>query len=117
MTAETTGPSGSFFVALDPLFWVAHGALERTFQRGVFSGTFGDLEYYRVGHCSGHDSSSSKFWLQGFYFTDETVLVENISNANLTAILNPLSDEYRDYINFIYDTGTFDWCTDSDSWF
>ena len=105
------------FIALDPLFWVAHGAMERTFQKSVFSGIFTDMIYNTSDKCSGHDSSESKYWLKGLYFVDETVGTHELSNEELTGILDPSSDQYRDLLNFVYDTSSFDFCSDSDSWF
>ena len=106
-----------FVTALDPLFWVAHGAMERTFQKSVFSGIFTDMIFKSSDKCSGHDSSVIKFWLKGFYFIDESISAESLSNEELTEILDPTSDQYKDLINFVYDTSSFGWCADSDSWF
>ena len=103
--------------ALDPLFWVAHGSMERVFQKLIFTGEFSDMEYSATSHCSGHDSGSSKSWLEGFYFLDETVVAENVGNGNLTAILDPRSDLYRDLVSFVYDMESFSWCENSASWF
>jgi hypothetical protein len=105
--------------AMDPLFWVAHGAVERLFQKAVFSNIFSDMVYPNAEElsCSGHDSGSSKFWLQGYYFADESIKSEELTNAELTNILVPTSDEYRDLINFVYDTADYSYCEDSESWF
>jgi hypothetical protein len=102
---------------MDPLFWVAHGAVERTFQKAVFADIFSDMIYSNAGHCSGHTSDSTKAWLKGYYFHDENVLAELLTNAQLTAILVPTSDQYRELVNFVYDTGTYEWCDESGSWF
>ena len=105
--------------ALDPIFWVAHGAVERLFQKSVFANIFSDYEYTRVNDfpCSGHEADANKSWLQGYFFVDETIPVETLTNAELTAILNPTTNEYRDLINFVYDTGSMSWCEGSDAWF
>ena len=102
---------------MDPLFWVAHGAMERTFQKSVFSGIFSDMSYTKSGHCSGHSATDSKYWLTGLYFTNETINVEELTNAELTAILDPSSVQYRDLVNFVYDTASYSWCEGSDAWF
>ena len=102
---------------MDPLFWVAHGAMERTFQKSVYEGIFSDMDFTKISHCSGHNFDSTKDWLNGFYFSDENIIASELTNAQLTAALSPTSDEYRDLINFIYDIGDYSWCTDSDTWF
>jgi hypothetical protein len=107
--------------ALDPLFWMVHGSVERLFQKSVFSDIFTDMDYPMKEAdglpCSGDNSTSLKFWLNGFYFVDESIRADNLTNAELTNILVPTSDEYRDLINFVYDTGDYSYCSDSDSWF
>ena len=91
--------------------------MERIFQKAIFSGMFSDTEYTTAGHCSGHNANKAKSWLEGFYFSDETVEAEKLTNAELTRILNPTTNEYRDMINFVYDTASFDWCVDAGTWF
>ena len=102
---------------MDPLFWVAHGAMERSFQRLVFSNMFTDMKYTTEGHCSGHSAVATKAWLEGLYFVDETVDITLYTNEQLTAALDPSSIQYRDLINFVYDTGTYAYCENSESWF
>ena len=104
-------------LALDPLFWVAHGAMERMFQKAVFAGIFTDMDYTSSDHCSGHDSEIGKYWLKGFYFANETIAAIDLTNSELTAILDPTSHKYRDLINFVYDTSSYSWCAAADSWF
>lgn len=58
-----------------------------------------------------------KYWLKGFYFADESVNTTSQTNAQLTMILDPTSDQYRDLINFVYDTATFEWCDGNENWF
>ena len=108
--------------AQDPLFWVAHGSVERLFQRAVFENMFTDMiyndGYVFPSYCSGHAGDATKSWLKGFYFVDESIAAETLTNAQLTAYLVPDSDEYRDLINFVYDSGDFSsFCADSNSWF
>ena len=102
---------------MDPLFWVAHGAMERVFQKSVFEGIFSDMKFDTTSRCSGHDFASPKGWLEGFYFSDESVEASHKTNAELTAFLDPTTDEYRDLINFVYDTNSYSWCADSETWF
>jgi hypothetical protein len=41
--------------AMDPLFWVAHGAVERLLQKVIFQNNTRDLVYNADGaHCTGH---------------------------------------------------------------
>jgi hypothetical protein len=96
---------------------VAHGAVERIFQKAMISGVSSDSDYSFVGSCSGHGANSPKAWLKGFYLVNETVNTAELTNSQLTNILDPNSDEYRDLINFVYDTGSFDYCADSAEWF
>lgn len=105
--------------AQDPLFWVAHGSVERLFQRAVFENMFSDMVYTdsETGYCSGHAADGTHAWLKGFYFVDETIKAEEVTNAQLTAYLVPDSNEYRDLVNFVYDSGDFSFCADADSWF
>ena len=91
--------------------------MERTFQKAVFSGIFSDMKYDSSDHCSGHNSMVGKYWLKGFYFADESVNTTSQTNAQLTMILDPTSDQYRDLINFVYDTATFEWCDGNENWF
>ena len=106
-----------FFTAMDPLFWVAHGAMERTFQKAVLAGLFTDMIYDTNNHCSGHNYNSTKYWLKGFYFPNETISAELLTNEELTIMLDPSTAEYPYVTNFIYDTASFDWCDGSDAWF
>jgi hypothetical protein len=90
--------------ATDPLFWVAHGAVERLYQRFVMKGLPSDLIYGDVNEdCSGHASNGTKAWLEGFYFEDESVYAHQLTNSELTSILAPTSDDYHLMIPFIYD--------------
>ena len=103
--------------AMDPLFWVAHGAIERMHQKATISGMFSEMKYASHNHCSGHSATGLKTWLTGFYFTDESIAPELLTNAELTNILNPKSTEYRDLLNYVYDTNSYDWCANSATWF
>lgn len=107
--------------ALDPLFWVAHGAIERLFQRVIFEDVLTDNLYSigngRMDFCSGHSVNGTKFWLDGFNFVDETVDAKSMTNGQLINALNPMSDEYRDLINYVYDDSEWTFCEGSESWF
>jgi hypothetical protein len=105
--------------ATDPLFWVAHGAVERLFQRVVFENVLSDKTYFnsKRNDCSGHVDDGTKLWLEGLYFEDETIKVSELTNVELSNILDPTSDEYRDYINFVYEDSDWSWCDGFDTWF
>lgn len=75
------------------------------------------MSYTSTSLCSGHDFDAPKTWLEGFYFSDETIVAQKVSNAQLTAFLNPSSEKYRDYINFVYDTESYAYCNNSALWF
>lgn len=91
--------------------------MERVFQKAMLSDVTSDRDYLFVGFCSGHGAYSTKAWLKGFYLVDETIDTSKLTNAELTNILDPNSDEFRDLVNFVYDTALFDYCPDSDKWF
>lgn len=91
--------------------------MERMFQKAVFAGILSDMDYTASDHCSGHDSGIGKYWLNGFNFANDTISATDLTNAELTAILDPTSNEYRDLINFVYDTSSYSWCPKSDVWF
>jgi hypothetical protein len=104
--------------AQDPLFWVAHGAVERMFQKVIFSNLTSDTDYTSTAdRCSGHEKVGTKYWLTGFYFTNTSVVSEELTNVQINEILNPTTDQYRDLVNFVYDTSDYDWCEGSAAWF
>jgi hypothetical protein len=94
----------SYFSALDPLFFAAQGSVERIFQKATLSGVSSDSDFTFVGTCSGHGANSPKAWLKGFYLVNDTINSAELTNSQLTNILNPNSVEYRNLINFVYDT-------------
>jgi hypothetical protein len=107
--------------AMDPLFWVAHGAVERLFQRVIFENVLTDITYTLTSGkgytCSGHGVNDTKAWLEGFYFEDASVNATNLTNAELMDILNPAGSYYSNYINFVYEDSSWSWCDGFDSWF
>jgi hypothetical protein len=98
---------------------VAHGAVERLFQRVVFEGALTDGVYLnsKRNECSGHVDEGTKKWLDGFYFQDESVVASELTNVELSEILDPTGDKYRDYIDFVYEDADWSWCDNFDSWF
>mmetsp|Transcript_18288 Transcript_18288/g.30723 ORF Transcript_18288/g.30723 Transcript_18288/m.30723 type:complete len:125 (-) Transcript_18288:1453-1827(-) len=104
------GDMATSSAAIDPLFWVQHGAVERLFQRIIMENVLSDKVYTSSDTCSGHDANSPKAWLAGYYFEDKDIQPETLTNAQLIQYLDPTSDLYRDNINFVYDTARFDFC-------
>lgn len=78
---------------------------------------FDETEYSTVSHCSGHNAEEKKAWLDGYYFIDQSVITSDLTNSELTLILDPKSTQYRDMINFVYDVADFTWCEDASNWF
>jgi len=115
------GDMGGSGAATDPLFWVAHGAIERLFQRIVFENILSSKEYGlyngRNDQCSGHSLTGKKSWLQGFYFDGAGTDASQYTNVELTEILDPTTEKYRDYINYVYDDSQWSFCDGSESWF
>lgn len=96
---------------VDPLFWVIHGAFERLYQRIMIDDFLHDKKYDSSSStCEGHVPGGVKAWLEGFYFMDEHVAVSRTHNSALLPYLDPTSDEYRDNINYVYDTSEYNWC-------
>jgi hypothetical protein len=99
------------------LFWVVHGAVERLFQYVSFKGWLSDLTYVQQNDipCTGHVDRCSKNWLSGFRLVDESVDATRLTNENITALLYPGGDPYRDLLSYVYDSSTFSWC-DEGNW-
>jgi len=104
--------------AHDPLFWVAHGAVERLFQRVVFDNSLTNLNYVSSvrGTCSGHDANGKKAWLKGLVYEDPSIKPETLTNAELAEMLNPLHDHFRDWSSFVYEDKDWPWCEGFDTW-
>jgi hypothetical protein len=113
------GDMASSGAANDPLFWVAHGAIERLYQRVVFEGVLADKLYVnpKRNECSGHTADGNKAWLKGYYLQDESVDAATLTNAELAEILDPTSDKYRDLLDFVYEDRDWGWCDGFDNWF
>jgi hypothetical protein len=45
------------------------------------------------------------------------VVANELTNVELNEILNPASDYFRDYFNFVYDTSSYEFCSSSSEWF
>jgi hypothetical protein len=87
------------------------------FQKAIFADMFEETVYNTVSHCSGHNAEEPKAWLAGYHFIDQAIVPSELTNSELTLILDPKSNEYRDLINFVYDVADFEWCKDADQWF
>ena len=113
------GEMGGSGAAQDPLFWVAHGAVERLYQRVMFANVVLDKVYKsqgRGGKCSGHDTDGVKLWLKGFYLQDITIDTSILTNTELINILDPTSDNYGKLVDTVYEDSTWPWCSGFDSW-
>jgi hypothetical protein len=78
--------------------------LERLLQKIVFSGITSDIDYASDDdRCSGSAEDGTKYWLKGYYFMDESVLTHELTNSEINAILDPNSDEFKNYMNYVYD--------------
>ena len=91
--------------------------MERVFQKAILSGMFENTDYNTVSHCSGHNAEEKKAWLDGYTFIDKSIDTSDLTNSELTMVLDPKSEKYRDLINFVYDSNDFGWCKDSGLWF
>ena len=111
------GDMATSAAAIDPLFWVQHGAVERLFQRILFADVLTDKTFTKLDKCSGHSADGVKYWLTGLTFEDKTIKPELLTNAQLTDILDPTGTYYRDYLNFVYDTASFSFCNGLDAMF
>jgi hypothetical protein len=112
------GDMGGSGAAMDPLFWVAHGSVDRLFQRVLLANVFTDGIYKnqgRGGKCSGHDADGKKKWLDGLILGDGTDASDYI-NTDLHAMLDPSSDQFRDLMDSVYEDSKWDWCEGFDEW-
>jgi hypothetical protein len=105
--------------AMDPLFWVVHGAVDRLFQRVSFSGVLSDKVYKtskRSIGCSGHETTGSKRWLKGLFLDDSSIDTSMLTNQQLAEILDPTTDAFRDLQSSIYADSEYPWCEGFDDW-
>lgn len=114
---QFSGDLASSSAALDPIFWVLHGAVERLFQRILFEGVLTDEQYDYVSDCSGHSFNGTKAWLGGFFFQDRSVDAAQVTNREFAKILDPRSEQYPELVNFVYESRDWEWCEDFDSYF
>lgn len=100
---QIEGDMASSGAALDPLFWVAHGALDKVFQYQVFTSWLSDLVFPSAdGACSGHSYNGTKYWLTGYSFQDKSIDVASLTNHELMSYLNPSTTLFRDNVNFLF---------------
>jgi hypothetical protein len=92
---------------LDPVFWISHGALERLFHRISFANLLADNDYTTASDCSGHAPNGTKAWLNGYHLQDEKINAAELTNVELTRMLNPTTDEFLQRIPYIYDTASY----------
>uniref|UniRef100_A0A7S0XFD2 Tyrosinase copper-binding domain-containing protein n=1 Tax=Chromulina nebulosa TaxID=96789 RepID=A0A7S0XFD2_9STRA len=90
--------------AIDPIFWVSHGSVEKLYQKLIINDLFLDLQYTASSSsCSGHAPWGKKDWLNGYKFINTDIEVNEYTNAQLSDVLNPNSILYRDLISYVYD--------------
>ena len=105
--------------AMDPIFWVVHGAVDRLFQRVSFSGVLSDKVYKtskRSVGCSGHETTGTKRWLKGLFVEDSTIDLSMLTNQQLAEILDPTTDVFRELQNSVYADSLYPWCEGFDEW-
>ena len=105
--------------AMDPLFWVVHGAVDRLFQRVSFSGVLTDKVYHtskRSVGCSGHETTGTKRWLKGLFLEDSSIDLSMLTNQQLAEILDPSTDAFRDLQNSVYADSLYPWCEGFEEW-
>jgi len=104
--------------ATDPLFWVAHGNVERLLQKVMIADVLTDKIFPTSSTpvCSGHARDGVKPWLKGFYFEDPAVDAASLTNQQLLQVLDPTSTKYQDLVSYVYDNGELA-CSGSDLWF
>ena len=105
--------------ALDPVFWVINGAVDRLYQRVRFANVLSDTLYKtskrNIG-CSGHEATGSKKWLKGFMLEDKTIDTSQMNNQQLAEVLDPTTDMFRDLQNSLYDSADYPWCAGLSGW-
>lgn len=101
--------------SLDPLFWMLHGEVFRMLHRIIFEDAMESYNFTTVSKsCEGHSSLGQNPWLKGFKFseagTSRHVAVEEVSNKDLASYLHPLSSDFDDKFDFIFDAADYTWC-------
>jgi hypothetical protein len=114
---QLDGDLSSGSAALDPLYWVSLGAVEKFTQKVLFEGVLDNATFSSSSTCSGHDASSPKSWLEGYYFANKTVQASALSNTDLAVIVNPTIGgtktyemHYSNLLNYVYDSDTYSTC-------
>lgn len=100
---------------LDPVFWMLHGEVFRLLHRVYFEGGLSDSSFTTVNSaCEGHSAMGTNGWLEGYHFSNagasSTLSVEKLSNRDLASYLDPLSYDFNDKFDFVYDEAKYDWC-------
>jgi len=104
--------------ATDPLFWVAHGSVERLMQHIMLNDGPSDKIYNNTKlDCSGHNNDGTKAWLSGFTFSDLSVAPEEVTNTDLITFLDPTGSDMHMKLNYVYDSNDYSFCSNSNVWF
>ena len=102
--------------AIDPVFWVLHGGVEKLYQRFIFEGLVGQENRFvnDIAGCPGHSASGKNPWMKGFHFSkwgdSSEIATEHLTNAELVSYLDPTREDFLDKFDFIYVDATYDWC-------
>lgn len=93
----------------DPLFFLAHAAVERLYQRYALSGYLKDIDWTSDGwhQCWGHKPGYKMDWHSYTFDDDSLEPAKNLTNLEVAQILNPASDAYASAVPYIYDN--FNW--------
>jgi hypothetical protein len=90
--------------AIDPIFWVSHGAVEKMFQKIVIAELLTDLDYSTPSDCSGHSPTGKKAWLEGYKLGNADFDPSELTNVELVDLLNPSSTRYANFVPYVYDS-------------
>ena len=99
---------------LDPLFWMLHGEVFRMLHRVYFEGALSDASFTTVSSCEGHSALGTNPWLLDYHFShsgsSSSVNVAELTNRDLASYLDPMSFDFDDKFDFIYDAAEYGWC-------
>ncbi len=107
---QIDGDMGSSAAAIDPLFWIQHGGVQRFWQTLHYEQVFSDYSFSTTNVCSGHSAEGVLGWLDGYYFSNPSIKTANIQQHELMEMLDPTSDAYRDFFNYVYESTNYEWC-------
>lgn len=114
--------------AYDPIFWVSHPPMELLLQRIALAGylpassdatsSSSSIRYIftQSATCSGHNPDSNPYWLRGYKLHDSNRTdASTFTNAELVSMLDPDSEDYWEYIPYVYDSSHLIGCSTIDT--